>query len=247
MDANLTRFASNEYAKNVEEHPYHSLLNRPALLSLMPPLKGLHVLDAGCGTGWFTDYFANQGATVTALDISEQMVERTKARLEVVNPTANVTKEGVSDLPPRVPTANVIQANLAEPLKLEPASFDLILSSLTLQYLESWSLTFTEFNRILKPSGILIFSVHHPFEEFKLSGENYFATEERKRNGGQVSFRRSLSSMTETLYQRGFVIERVLEPLPDAAYAETDPQGYAGLLEFPGLLVVRARKSPVLY
>lgn len=225
MDANLTRFASDDYAKNVENHPYHRLLNKPALLSLMPALKGLHVLDAGCGTGWFTEYFASEGASVTGLDISEAMVERTKAR---------------------VPTATVLQADLAEPLELEQNSFDLILSSLTLQYLESWTLTFSEFNRVLKVNGNFIFSVHHPFEEFKLSGENYFATEERKRQRGTVSFRRPLSLMTETLYQTGFVIERVLEPLPDAAYAEADPEGYEGLLKFPGLLVVRARKSPVL-
>jgi SAM-dependent methyltransferase len=221
MDANLTRFDSNDYAKNVENHPYHRLLNKPALLSLMPRLKGLRVLDAGCGTGWFTEYFATEGASVTGLDISEQMVERTKAR---------------------VPTATVIQANLADPLKLENELFDLILSSLTLQYLESWTLTFNEFNRILKANGIFIFSVHHPFEEFELAGENYFEVEERKRTRGTVSFRRPLSSMTETLYQTGFVIERVLEPLPAAAYAEADPEGYEGLLKFPGLLAIRARK-----
>jgi SAM-dependent methyltransferase len=176
------------------------------------------------------------------------MVERTRARVEGVNPAVKVANKAVGDLSPRVPTATVIQANLAEPLKLEQESFDLILSSLTLQYLESWTATFAEFRRILKPNGIFIFSVHHPFEEFKLSGENYFLTEERKRKGGQIAFRRPLSSMTETLHQTGFVIERVLEPLPAAAYEEADPEGYAGLLKFPGLLVVRARKEPpVLY
>ncbi|MGL4608568.1 MAG: class I SAM-dependent methyltransferase [Trueperaceae bacterium] len=222
MDKNLTRFASNEYANNVENHPYHRLLNRPALLSLVPELKGCTVLDAGCGTGWFTEYFALQGASMTGLDISEEMIVRTKTR---------------------VPTATVIQANLAEPLALESALFDLVLCSLSLQYLESWTATFAEFCRVLKPSGILIFSVHHPFEEFKLSNEHYFAVEERKRKGGQVSFRRSLSSMTETLHQVGFVIERLLEPLPEAAYKEADSEAYEGLLKFPGLLVVRARKN----
>jgi SAM-dependent methyltransferase len=225
MEKNLTTFASSNYAKNIEEHPYHSLLNRPALLSVLPELTGLNILDAGCGTGWFTKYFVSQGAIVTGLDVSQEMVERTKAR---------------------VPNAVVIQANLAEPLPFADKTFDLILCSLSLQYLESWSSTFTEFNRILKPNGLFVFSVHHPFEEFKLSGENYFATEERKRKGGQVSFRRSLSVMSETLHQTGFVIERMLEPLPDPAYADTDPEGYEGLLKFPGLLVVRA-KSPVLH
>jgi ubiquinone/menaquinone biosynthesis C-methylase UbiE len=146
----------------------------------------------------------------------------------------------------RVPSATVVQANLAETLLLADKTFDLILCSLSLQYLESWTLTFAEFFRILKTSGIFIFSVHHPFEEFKLSGENYFVTEERKRKQGTVSFRRPLSYMTEILQQTGFVIERMLEPLPDPAYADTDPEGYTGLLKFPGLLVVRA-KSPVLH
>jgi ubiquinone/menaquinone biosynthesis C-methylase UbiE len=146
----------------------------------------------------------------------------------------------------RVPSATIIQANLAEPLPLADKTFNLILCSLSLQYLESWSLTFAEFNRVLKTSGIFIFSVHHPFEEFKLSGENYFVTEERKRKHGTVSFRRPLSYMTETLQQTDFVIERMLEPLPDPAYTDTDPEGYTGLLKFPGLLVVRA-KSPVLH
>lgn len=226
MDKNLAQFASSTYAKTIEEHPYHSLLNRPALLSILPELNGLDILDAGCGTGWFTDYFVKQGATVTGLDVSAEMVERTKTR---------------------VSTANIIQVNLAEPLPLADKTFDLVLSSLTLQYLESWTLTFTEFNRVLKPNGLFVFSVHHPFEEFKRSGENYFTTEERKRKGGQVSFRRPLSSMSETLHQTGFVIERVLEPQPEPAYAEADPEGYAGLLKFPGLLVIRARKSPVLF
>jgi ubiquinone/menaquinone biosynthesis C-methylase UbiE len=221
MDANLSRFASDDYATNVENHPYHRLLNKPALLSLMPTLKGLNVLDAGCGTGWFTEYFANQGATITGLDISEQMVERTKTR---------------------VPSATVVRANLAEPLKLEQDSFDLVLSSLALHYLEAWTLTFNEFNRVLKPDGLFIFSVHHPFEEFKLFGKNYFAVEERKRKQGTISFRRSLSVMTETLHQTGFVIERVLEPLPDAEYEKADPEGHEGLLKFPGLLAIRARK-----
>jgi ubiquinone/menaquinone biosynthesis C-methylase UbiE len=131
-------------------------------------------------------------------------------------------------------------------LPVADKTFDLILSSLTLQYLESWSSTFAEFKRVIKVGGTFVFSVHHPFEEYKLSGKNYFTVEERKRRAGQVSYRRSLSVMSETLHQTGFVIERLLEPLPDPTYADPDPEGYEGLLKFPGLLVVRA-KSPVLH
>ena len=91
--------------------------------------------------------------------------------------------------------------------------------------------------------GYLFFPCIILLKNLRLSGENYFATEERKRKGGQISFRRSLSSITESLYQTGFVVERLLEPLPNPAYAEADPEGYEGLLKFPGLLVVKARKK----
>ena len=39
------------------------------------------VLDAGCGTGLFTQALAERGAHVTAVDIAPQMVEATAARL----------------------------------------------------------------------------------------------------------------------------------------------------------------------
>jgi SAM-dependent methyltransferase len=40
------------------------------------PVKGATVLDIGCGTGAFSLPFAVRGATVTALDFSEHMLER---------------------------------------------------------------------------------------------------------------------------------------------------------------------------
>jgi SAM-dependent methyltransferase len=220
--SNLETFATEKYAKNVENHPYHRLYNHPALLSLLPLVKDKTVLDAGCGTGFFSEYFVNQGAVVTAIDITPQMVERTRTR---------------------VPSATVLQADLSKPLPLEK-QFDLVFSSLTLQYLEDWQHVFAEFARVLNASGQILFSVHHPFEEFKTSGENYFAVEKRERSGSagkQISFRRSLSSITDTLYQTGFAIERVLEPLPTPEFAEADSEGYAQLVKFPGLLVVLAR------
>jgi SAM-dependent methyltransferase len=225
MNPNINAFSTERYAKNIESHPYHRLYNHPALISLLPPLKDKQVLDAGCGTGFFLEYFAASGATVTGLDVTPSMIERCKTR---------------------VPQAIVLQADIAQALPFESEQFDLVFCSLTLQYLESWNLTFAEFNRILKANGLFIFSVHHPFEEFKMSGKTYFNVEERKRKGGQVSFRRSLSSMTETLYQTGFVLERLLEPLPETAYAETDPEDYHGLLTFPGLLAIKAVKRKSL-
>lgn len=224
MNPNLLTFTTEKYAKNVEYHPFHRLFNHPALISLLPLLKDKQVLDAGCGTGFFLEYFVNQGARVTGLDITPAMLERCKTR---------------------VPDATLVQADLGDTLPFNDQQFDLFFCSLALQYLEDWWGVFHECARVLKPGGYVLFSVHHPFEEFKLAGHNYFDVEKRVRAGSagqQITYRRSISSITETLYQTGFLVERLLEPVPGTAYAEADPEGYKGLLKFPGLLVVKARK-----
>lgn len=44
------------------------------------PLAGARVLDFGCGTGLLTEQLVRHGATVVALDLSPQMVERLIAK-----------------------------------------------------------------------------------------------------------------------------------------------------------------------
>jgi 2-polyprenyl-3-methyl-5-hydroxy-6-metoxy-1,4-benzoquinol methylase len=41
---------------------------------------GKNVLEIGCGTGMFTEMFAETGATITAVDISEELIDRAKQR-----------------------------------------------------------------------------------------------------------------------------------------------------------------------
>ena len=221
----FTAFATSRYSDSIETHPYHSHLERPATLRVLPELAGLHVLDAGCATGWYTEYLASQGARVAALDLTLAMVERTQAR---------------------VPSATVLQADLRDPLSFADEVFDLVLSPLTLHYLENWQPTFAEFRRILKPGGLFVFSVHHPFKEFAASGTNYFEVEKRVREaaaGKLVSYRRPLSSIVETLSETGFGVERLLEPVPTAAYRAIDPAGSEELSRSPSLLLVRARRT----
>jgi magnesium-protoporphyrin O-methyltransferase len=50
-----------------------------ATIELLGDVKGKRILDAGCGTGVYAVYLSRLGASVCAIDISEGMLERTRA------------------------------------------------------------------------------------------------------------------------------------------------------------------------
>ncbi|RSK43457.1 class I SAM-dependent methyltransferase [Hymenobacter perfusus] len=54
---------------------YRNHLNTPAFFAWLPPVTGLAGLDIGCGEGYNTRLLAQQGASVTALDIAPAFVE----------------------------------------------------------------------------------------------------------------------------------------------------------------------------
>lgn len=48
---------------------------RDLVEKLVPDMKGLNVLDAGCGTGRLSRWFAQMGATVTGFDFSDSSIQ----------------------------------------------------------------------------------------------------------------------------------------------------------------------------
>ena len=222
----MSGFASTNYQKAVEEHPFHNHFERPATLGLLPDLAGLEVLDAGCGTGWYSAHMLAQGARVSAIDVTPEMLELSRAR------TAGKIK--------------TLQHDLAEALPFDNQSFDLVLSAMTLHYVQDWQAVFKEIARVLKPQGLFIFSSHHPFKEFQSSGEIYFEPEKRIRKTAAgdtlTSYRRPLNMVIESLRLAGFRLERLLEPKPLASYAAFDAEAYQLACKEPQLLLIKAQK-----
>lgn len=219
------------YLKYVDTKPHNAYYERPATISLLPDVKEKKVLDAGCAAGWYTKYLLEEGASVIALDFSPNMVEMTKRRV------GN--------------NAEVIRADLNESLNfIEDESIDIVLSSLTLHYIRNLDAVMSEFNRILKRSGQLVFSVHHPFMDFTVfNKENYFLTElledEWKTNNGKVKvqfYRRPLSKIISPVINAGFEIEKLLEPMPSEQLKIEYPNLYDRLTKNPQFLFIRAKK-----
>ncbi|AGA24635.1 class I SAM-dependent methyltransferase [Singulisphaera acidiphila] len=217
------------YAAKVDTSPYNALYERPAMLALLPPVQGRDLLDAGCGSGWYSEQFIARGARVTAMDASSVIAAYTQARV------GN--------------RAVVHVADLAHPLQFAADSqFDVIVSPLVLHYLPTWEPTLREFHRVLRPGGHLVFSTHHPGSEAERLGTTaYFDTElveETWEDVGQVRFyRRPLSAIFEALSATGFLTEQVVEPRPTDALRIAAPAAYERLLQRPAFLLVRARRE----
>ena len=73
---------ADAYNARVDTHPHNALYDRPAVFSVLPPLTGLTILDAGCGSGWYAQQFLDHGAArVVCVDVSQKMAAAARARL----------------------------------------------------------------------------------------------------------------------------------------------------------------------
>lgn len=221
------------YAALVDNKPHNAAYERPATLSLLPDVKGKRVLDAGCGPGVYAEWLVAHGAEVVALDANDKMVALARQRLQGA--------------------AEVLHANLERPLDFLPdGAFDLVLSPLVMDYVRDWAQAFGEFHRVLRQGGHLIFSMEHPQTKFdaRRANSNYFEVEVVALNwrgfGTTVrmpSYRRPWGQVLNPLISAGFVLERILEPLPTAAFRESLPEDYETLTRSPGFLCIRAVKA----
>lgn len=219
------------YAARVRTKSHNALIERPGTLSLLPDVKGKRVLDAGCGPGVYTETLLERGAEVVAIDVSEKMIE--------------IARRTVSD------RATFRVANLEETLDfLQDEDFDLVLSSLVLDYIYDWDSLFKEYFRVLCPNGVFVFSVGHPVSDYFLPGAmDYFDIEHLVYTwtgfGEPVDmpfYRRSLASMTDPLFEAGFVLEQILEPKPVEECRVSDPEAYEKFTKKPLFICFRTRK-----
>lgn len=66
-----------------------------------PPLKGLTILDVGCGGGILCEPLTRLGATVTGIDASPKAIESAKQHAKESNLTINYQLATVEELPPQ--------------------------------------------------------------------------------------------------------------------------------------------------
>ncbi|MHA1591420.1 MAG: class I SAM-dependent methyltransferase [Candidatus Heimdallarchaeaceae archaeon] len=220
------------YIRKSKQNLHNVYYNNPAIISLVGEVKGKEIFEVGCGGGSITEWLVKEGASVTACDISEQMVKYTKKKLGS--------------------KAKVLIADISKPLDfLETNSTDMIIASLVLHYISNWLSVFSEFDRVLKKDGSIVISVHHPHADWKwFDKTNYFKKdlyEDTWTIDGKpypVSFyHRTLANMFAIFRKFGFFVDVLLEPFPIPEAKEVDARTYETLLSNPHFLFLRLKKE----
>jgi SAM-dependent methyltransferase len=223
---------AESYASLIDTKPHNAYYERPATLSLIPSVKDKRVLDAGCGPGVYTEWLVYHGAQVVAVDVSPRMIALAKKRVGS--------------------KATFLMMDIGQPFdQFQDASFDLVVSTLVLDYIEDWGSVFKEFSRLLVRGGCLVFSVGHPFGDYlAFKADDYFKTElvqwEWRGFGFPVvvpCYRRPLQAILDPLLAAGFILDRLLEPKPTGQFRQADPKDYEKLMKQPGFLCIRAIKK----
>ena len=210
------------------------------LKNMLPDFSEKDVLDLGCGFGWHCRYAIENGAkSVIGVDISEKMLEKARK----INNLKGITyvKKALEDL------------------DYSAEQFDIVLSSLTLHYIESFDSICRNIYKWLKPEGHFIFSVEHPiFTAFGsqdwIYGEegkrlywpvdNYF--KEGKREAvflGEkvIKYHKTLTSYINILLKQGFKINEIIEPQPSEKMLEEFSE-MKDELRRPMILLISAEK-----
>ncbi|WKY47604.1 class I SAM-dependent methyltransferase [Eubacteriaceae bacterium ES3] len=219
------------YVKNSRDHSHaENLIEKPALFSQVPDLKGKRVLDLGCGFGEACIECVRLGASqVTGIDISKKMLEVAKRR--------NASE--------KIEYRNICMEDVA----LLSGGFDLVISSQSVHFVKDFDLLLEDIYHLLNPGGFFVFSQDHPFKTCNLLAQDNevqaYSQEGKIRVNwyaeGVIKYHRTFASIVNSLIANGLMIDCLLEPLPDQEVVAMYPR-YNDYLEHADFLIIKTHK-----
>lgn len=209
------------------------------LQPLFPDVRGMRVLDLGCGYGWHCKYVAGMGASaVLGIDSSRRMIEKAMSE----NADAHIEYRVCS----------------LDEYAYPKDAYDLVISNLVLHYMKDLEKVYQRVNRTLKKGGYFLFNIEHPVFTAGIGQDwiydedgrplywgidDYFRPGEREtRFLGErvVKQHHTLTQILNPLLKNGFQIEAVEEAVPSEDMM--DLPGMADEMRRPMMLLVKSRK-----
>lgn len=154
-----TQQAYNSWASQYDTNENKTRdLEAKALKDILSLISFDTVLEVGCGTGKNTEWLLQKANCITAIDLSEEMLAKAKAKIQ---------SEKVE----------FIQANINNEWSFSEKTFDLISFSLVLEHIENLDHIFKEVYKKLNDGGFVYIGELHPFKQYTGSKAR-FETEE---------------------------------------------------------------------
>ncbi len=228
----------NEYAKMLRSQKGLCAAGEwHQLRLLIPPLNGKAFLDLGCGYGWHCKFASAEGAKkILGLDLSQKMIE--KAQKLNMGPRTEYRVCGLQEY------------------EYPENTWDVVVSNLTLHYIENLEEVFQKVYRTLKRDGIFLFNIEHPVftagigQDWIYTGEgkprywaidDYFIPGERHTRFlgcDVIKQHHTLTQILMGLLNNGFELKVVEEAVPSKEMIEMP--GMKDELRRPMMLLVKA-------
>ena len=208
-----------------EGGPHREVLLNPVIFDLLGEVEGRRILDAGCGEGYLSRMLASKGASVVGVDYSKALLKFARERT-----------------PPEL-CVEYLRGSCERLDFLADESFDKIVSNMVMGDLADLGSALGEMYRLLRPRGCFVFTILHPcfatssggwirdsdgkalywgvdkyFEEgpyeVNLSPAN--ASGKRVKDlKNLINFHRTLTTYFRAIKRAGFIIDDLVEPLPN--------------------------------
>jgi malonyl-CoA O-methyltransferase len=129
-------------------------LDRQILPHLLKEIKGKHIVEAGCGTGKNTVWFAQEARRVIAFDLSDHMLRIATEKVQAGH-------------------VKIIKHDILKTWPVDDLSADIVSINLVLEHFPTIDFPIQEAYRILKERGILCVCELHPQKHLSGSQAKY--------------------------------------------------------------------------
>jgi len=182
---------------------------------------GMKLLDLGCGDGTDLVYYKKLGTDIYGVDASQELLTIAKKKL---------------------PDAN-LKIGLFENIPFEDNYFNVVLSKYAIMTSADMEQIFKEICRVLKPNGMMMYLVTHPFRQFfekKDEKADYFEQKivDSHILGNSIIVKEPTHTMTEFLNDflfRNFDVQSYDERWDPAAE-------FIDGKKYPGFFILKAKK-----
>lgn len=161
-------------------------------LALQETVAGIafeRCLEIGCGTGKNTAWLLTKAKTITAVDLSPEMLAKAKEK---------INSEKV----------NFIQADILQNWNFTNAKYDLTTFSLVLEHIENLESIFEKISKVIAPDGYVYIGELHPYKQYNGTKARYTTDA-----GNQVvdCYNHNLSDFTNAAKKYGFKLIELQE------------------------------------